>query len=99
MTIIIRKWLPNMVKLSGPSSFAHRRKHTEILLMQIILGSDYSGYVKEIQWLLQPVLRKVILKKSLRNKKKDKMTYQPVSQGTHFSYVLGGVLLGRETLV
>ena len=54
-----RKWLPNIVKLYGASSFAHRRK---ILLMQIILSSDYSGSVKEIGWLLQPVLRKVSLK-------------------------------------
>ena len=58
------------MKLSGASSFARRRKHTEILLTQIILGNEYSGSVKEIQWLLQPVLRKVSLKKSLKNKTK-----------------------------
>ena len=63
-----------MVKLSGAVGFARRRKHTEILLMQIILGSDYSGSVKETRRLLQPVTRKVSLKKSLKNKK-DKMTY------------------------
>ena len=51
-----------MVKLFGASSFARRRKHTEILLMQIILGSDYSGSVKEIRQLLQPVLRKSRMK-------------------------------------
>ena len=64
VTVIIKKWLPNMMKLSGASSFARRRKHTKILFRQIILGSDYSGSVKKIQRLLQSVLRKVSLKKT-----------------------------------
>ena len=37
--------------------------------MQIVLGSDYSGSVKEMRRLLEPVLRNVSLKKSLKNKK------------------------------
>ena len=45
VTIIIRKWLPNMVKLSGALDSAHSR---DILLAQIILRSDYSGSVKEL---------------------------------------------------
>ena len=48
VTIIIRKWLPNMVKLSGALDSAHSREDTNILLAQIILRSDYSGSVKEL---------------------------------------------------
>ena len=48
VTIIIRKWLPNMVKLSGALDSAHSRKDTNILLAQITLRSDYSGSVKEL---------------------------------------------------
>ena len=48
VTIIIRKWLPNMVKLSGVLDSAHSREDTNILLAQIILCSDYSGPVKEL---------------------------------------------------
>ena len=49
VTIIIRKWLPNMVKLSRALDSAHSREDTNILLAQIILGSDYSGSVKELR--------------------------------------------------
>ena len=48
VTIIIRKWLPNMVKLSGALDSAHSREDTNILLAQIILRSDYIGSVKEL---------------------------------------------------
>ena len=48
VTIIIRKWLPNMVKLSGALDSAHSREDTNILLAQITLRSDYSGSVKEL---------------------------------------------------
>ena len=48
VTIIIRKWLPNMVKLSVALDSAHRREDTSILLAQIIRRSDYSGSVKEL---------------------------------------------------
>ena len=48
VTIIIRKWLPNMVKLSGALDSARSREDTNILLAQITLRSDYSGSVKEI---------------------------------------------------
>ena len=48
VTIIIRKWLPNMVKLSGALDSAQSRQDTNILLAQIILHSDYSGSVKEL---------------------------------------------------
>ena len=48
VTIIIRKWLPNMVKLSGVLDSVHSREDTNILLAQIILRSDYSGSVKEL---------------------------------------------------
>ena len=48
VTIIIRKWLPNMVKLSGALDSAHSREDTNILLAQITLRSDYSGSVEEL---------------------------------------------------
>ena len=48
VTIIIRKWLPNMVKLSGVLDSAHSREDANILLAQIILRSDYSRSVKEL---------------------------------------------------
>ena len=48
VTIIIRKWLPNMVKLSGVLDSVHSREDTNILVAQIILRSDYSGSVKEL---------------------------------------------------
>ena len=48
VTAIIRKWLPNMVKLPGALDSAHSREDTHILLAQIILCSDYSGSVKEL---------------------------------------------------
>ena len=44
----IRKWLPNMVKLSGVLDSAHSREDTNILLAEIILRSDYSRSVKEL---------------------------------------------------
>ena len=46
--IIIREWLPNMVKLSGVLDSVHSREDTNILVAQIILRSDYSGSVKEL---------------------------------------------------
>ena len=55
-------------KLSGTSSFCPFGKVPRVLLVQIILGSDYSGSMKELQRLLQPVLRNVSLKKSLKKK-------------------------------
>ena len=48
VAIIIIKWLPNMVKLSGALDSAHNREDTNILLAQITLRSDYSGFVKEL---------------------------------------------------
>ena len=48
VTIIIRKWLPNMVKLSVALESAHSREDSRLLLAQIILRSDYSGSVKEL---------------------------------------------------
>ena len=45
---LIRKWLPNMVKLSGALDSARSREDTNILLAQITLRSDYSGSVKEL---------------------------------------------------
>ena len=42
VTIIIRKWLPNMVKLSGTLDSVHSREDTNNWLAQIILDSDYS---------------------------------------------------------
>ena len=48
VTIIIRKWLPSMVKLSGVLDSVHSREDTNILVAQIILRSDYSGSVKEL---------------------------------------------------
>ena len=38
-----------MVKLSGAVDSAHNREDTNILLVQIILGSDDSGSVKELR--------------------------------------------------
>ena len=52
-----------MVKLSGSS---------KILLVQIVLDSDYSGSVKELQWLLQPISRKGVWKKSHNEKNNRK---------------------------
>ena len=77
MTITITKWFPKYGKLSGTCSFWPFGKVLRVLLAQIVLGSDYSGSVKELQRLLQPVLRYVSLKKSLKkkNRKKDKMTF------------------------
>ena len=49
VTIIIRQWLPNMVKLSGALDSAHSREDTSIVLAQITLGSDYSGSVRELR--------------------------------------------------
>ena len=49
VTLIVRKWLPNMVKLFGSLDSAHSREDTNILLAQIIRGSDYSRSVKEIR--------------------------------------------------
>ena len=48
VNIIIRKWLPNMVKLSGALDSAHSKEDTNILLVQIILRGDYNGSVKEL---------------------------------------------------
>ena len=48
VTITIRKWLPNMVKLSGVLDSARSREDTNILLAEIILRSDYSRSVKEL---------------------------------------------------
>ena len=72
MTIIITKWFPKYGKLSGTSSFCPFGNVLRVLLAQIVLGSDYSGSVKELRLLLQPVLRYVSLKKSLKKKKKKK---------------------------
>ena len=63
-----------MVKLFGALDSAHSREDTNILLAQIILGSDYSWSVKELRWLLQPVSSKAIWKKS--HKKKNKKEKQ-----------------------
>ena len=38
-----------MVKLSGALDSAHSREDTNILLVQIMLRSDYSGPVKELR--------------------------------------------------
>ena len=46
------KWFPNMGKVSGPCSFCPFVKVLRFLLVQIILVSDYSGSVKELQQLL-----------------------------------------------
>ena len=59
-------------KLSGTSSFSPFGK-VRVLLAQIILGSDYSGSVKELGRLLQPVLRNVSLLRRIG--KKNKMTF------------------------
>ena len=64
VTLIIRKWLPIMGKLSGALDSAYSREDTNILLAQIILCSDCSGSVKELRWLLQPLSSKVVWKKS-----------------------------------
>ena len=66
-------------------------KVLRILLAQIVLGSDYSEFVKG---LLQPVLRNVGLKKSLKRKKKNRQNDLWTSQGMHFSYMYLG---SRET--
>ena len=68
MTIIITDGF----RLSGASSVCPFCKVLRVLLAHIILGSDYSGSVKEVQRLLMSVLRKVSLKKSLKKKKKKK---------------------------
>ena len=47
-SLITRKWIGNMVKLSGARDSAHSREDTNILLAQITLRSDYSGSVKEL---------------------------------------------------
>ena len=72
MTVTITKWFPKYGKLSGTSSFCPFGNVLRVLLAQIVLGSDYSGSVKELRLLLQPVLRYVSLKKSLKKKKKKK---------------------------
>ena len=79
---VITKWFPNMGKLSGTSSLCPFEKVIRFLLAQIVLGSDYSPSVKELRRLLQPVLSKASLNKSLKNKKnrkKDKTTLRPFS--------------------
>ena len=48
MTITITKWFPKYGKLSGTSSFCLFGKVLRVLLAQIVLGSDYSGFVKEL---------------------------------------------------
>ena len=74
-------------KLSGTSIFCLFGKVLRLLVAQIVLGSDYSGSVKE---LLQPVLRNVGLKKSLK-KKEERQNDLPsdsflvVSQGIHLA--------------
>ena len=69
-----------MGKLSGTFSLCPFEKVMRLLLAQIVLGSDYSPSVKELRRLLQPVLSKASLNKSLKkNRKKDKTTLQPFS--------------------
>ena len=102
VTITITKWLPKYGKLSGTSSFCPFGKVLRVLLAQIVLGSDCSGSVKELQRLLQPVVRNVSLKISKKkNRKKDKTTFgefsDSKSRDTFWLYTWG-VLLGRETL-
>ena len=63
---VITKWFPNMGKLSGTSSLCPFEKVIRFLLAQILLGSDYSPSVKELRRLLQPVLSKASLNKSLK---------------------------------
>ena len=43
------KWFPKYGKLSGTSSFYPFGKVLRVLLAQIVLGSDYSGSVKELR--------------------------------------------------
>ena len=73
MTVTITKWFPKYGKLSGTSSFCPFGKVLRVLLAQIVLGSDYSGSVNTVITLAS--LRNVSLKKSLKNRKKDKMTF------------------------
>ena len=70
-----------MGKLSGTSSLCAFEKVIRFLLAQIVLGSDYSPSVKELRRLLQPVLSKASLNKSLKkkNRKKAKTTLRPFS--------------------
>ena len=43
------KWFLKYGKLSGTSSFCPLGKVLRVLLAQIVLGSDYSGSVKELR--------------------------------------------------
>ena len=49
VTITITKWFPKYGKLSGTSSFYPFGNVLRVLLAQIVLGSDYSGSVKELR--------------------------------------------------
>ena len=49
VTITITKWFPKYGKLSGTSSFCPFGNVLRVLLAQIVLGSDYSGSVKELR--------------------------------------------------
>ena len=71
ISLTITKRFQNMGSCPGTSSFCPFGKVLRVLLAQIVLGSDYSGSVKELRRLLQPVLRNVSLKKSLKNRKEE----------------------------
>ena len=49
VTITITNMVSKYGKLSGPSSFCPFGNVLRVLLAQIVLGSDYSGSVKELQ--------------------------------------------------
>jgi len=71
VTITITNMFSKYGKLSGPSSFCPFGKVLRVLWAQIVLCSHYSGSVKELRWLLQPVLRNVSLKKCQKKNRKD----------------------------
>ena len=75
VTIPITKWFPKY----GTSSFCPFGNILGVLLAQVVLGSDCSGSMKELRGLLQPVLRKAGLKKSLKKRKEKKTTLEPFS--------------------
>jgi len=52
---------------------AHLGRYTKSFI-SAVLGSDYSGSVKELRRLLHPFLRNASLKKSLKNRK-NKTTF------------------------
>ena len=60
-----------MEKLSKTSSLCPFEKVLRFLLVQILLGSDYSASVKELQQFIRPVLKYVSLNKYLKNTKEE----------------------------